>query len=254
MRRLPKPIALAAVLAACLLATWHTSAQTLSMPNKAGSLKFGVLGDFGTGKPEQYQMAGEMAKVYQSFKFEMMILVGDNLYGSARPQDFKKKFEIPYKPLTDAGVIFHGSLGNHDSREQRSYKPFNMNGELYYSFKAPQQNVRFFALESTYPEPKQIIWFEKELKGSTEAWKIVFFHHPLYSSANRHGSDTSLRDRLEPLLVAYNVSVVFTGHDHVYERVKPQKDITYFVTGSGGKLAPGDLDKASPIKIGRAHV
>ena len=56
-----------------------------------------------------------------------------------------------------------------------------------------------------------------------------------------------LRDKLEPLFVAYNVSVVFTGHDHIYERIKPQKDITYFVTGSGGKLAPGDLDKNSSI-------
>jgi hypothetical protein len=77
----------------------------------------------------------------------------------------------------------------------------------------------------------------KELKGSNEDWKIAFFHHPLYSSAGRHGSDLQLRNRLEPLLVAYNVSVAFTGHDHVYERIKPQKDITYFVTGSGGKLA-----------------
>jgi len=85
------------------------------------------------------------------------------------------------------------------------------------------------------------------LKGSNEDWKIAFFHHPLYSSAGRHGSDLQLRNRLEPLLVAYNVSVAFTGHDHVYERVKPQKDITYFVTGSGGKLAPGDLDRSSPI-------
>jgi hypothetical protein len=57
----------------------------------------------------------------------------------------------------------------------------------------------------------------------------------------------TLRDKLEPLFVAYNVSVVFTGHDHVYERTKPQKDITYFVVGSSGKLAPGDLDMRSPI-------
>jgi len=217
------------------------------MPNKAGSLKFGVLGDFGTGEPEQYQMAAQMVRVYQSFKFELMILVGDNLYGSERPQDFRLKFETPYKPLLDGGVVFKASLGNHDAREQRSYKPFNMNGELYYSFKAPAQNVRFFALESTYMEPQQLVWFEKELKGSNEDWKIAFFHHPLYSSAGRHGSDLQLRNRLEPLLVTYNVSVAFTGHDHVYERVKPQKDITYFVTGSGGKLAPGDLDRSSPI-------
>jgi hypothetical protein len=251
--RSPKALILALIVSFGTLASgWQTAADKLTaipltMPNKAGSLKFGVLGDFGTGEPEQYAMAAQMARVYQSFKFELMVLVGDNLYGSERPQDFRLKFEQPYKPLLDGGVVFKASLGNHDAREQRSYKPFNMNGELYYSFKAPAQNVRFFALESTYMEPQQVVWFEKELKGSNEDWKIAFFHHPLYSSAGRHGSDLQLRNRLEPLLVTYNVSVAFTGHDHVYERVKPQKDITYFVTGSGGQLAPGDLDKSSPI-------
>jgi len=223
------------------------AAIPLTMPNKAGSLKFGVLGDFGVGDKPQYEMAATIARVHEQFKFDLMLLVGDNLYGSERPQDFQLKFETPYKPLIDAGVKFRAALGNHDAREQRSYRPFGMDGELFYSFKAPSENVRFIVLESTYPTPEQIIWFEKQLKAATEDWKIVYFHHPLYSSAGRHGSDTQLRDKLEPLLVAYNVSVVFTGHDHVYERVKPQKDITYFVTGSGGKLAPGDLDKSSPL-------
>jgi len=217
------------------------------MPNATGSLKFAVLGDFGTGEPEQYQMAEQMARVYKSFKFTLMILVGDNLYGSERPQDFRVKFEIPYKPLIDGGVEVKASLGNHDAREQRSYKPFNMDGKLFYSFKGSAQSVRFFVLESTYPTPEQVVWFEKELKSSNEDWKIVYFHHPLYSSAGRHGSDLQLRDKIEPLLVAYNVTVVFNGHDHVYERIKPQKGVTYFVTGSGGKLSPGDLDTRDPI-------
>ena len=253
MIRSPKALALALAVALSTLASgWQTATQKLTaipltMPNKAGSLKFGVLGDFGTGEPPQYEMGAQMARVHQSFKFELVILVGDNLYGSERPQDFRLKFEQPYKALLDAGVKFRASLGNHDSREQREYPLFNMNGELYYSFKAPAESVRFFALESTYMEPKQLVWFEKELKSSTEDWKIVFFHHPLYSSAGRHGSDLQLRNRLEPLLIAYNVSVAFTGHDHAYERTKPQKDITYFVAGSGGKLAPGDLDRSSPI-------
>ena len=229
------------------LAPDQGGATTVPMPNRADSLKFAVLGDFGTGKAPQYRLAEQMARAHREFKFGLTLLVGDNLYGSERPQDFQRKFETPYKPLLDAGVVFRASLGNHDSREQRSYKPFNMNGELYYSFKAPAESVRFFALESTYPEPKQILWLEKELKASGEDWKIVFFHHPLYSSAGRHGSDTQLREKLEPLFVAYNVSVVFTGHDHVYERVKPQKGIPYFVTGSGGKLSPGDLDRRSDI-------
>jgi 3',5'-cyclic AMP phosphodiesterase CpdA len=92
-------------------------------------------------------------------------------------------------------------------------------------------------LESTYLAPEQIEWVEKELKGSGEDWKIMFFHHPLYSSGGRHGSDVALREALEPLFTQYNVSVVFTGHDHFYERIKPQKGIAHFVVGSAGKLA-----------------
>ncbi|HKT81081.1 MAG TPA: metallophosphoesterase [Vicinamibacterales bacterium] len=228
-------------------ATATSAEQTTQLPNRAGSLKFAVLGDFGTGEQRQYQLAEQMVKLHERFAFDMVILVGDNLYGSERPQDFRKKFETPYKPLLDANVKFYASLGNHDAREQRSYKLFNMEGKLYYDFKAPAQNVRFFALESTYPEPDQIKWISDELKKSSDDWKIVFFHHPLYSTANRHGSDVRLRETLEPIFVQNGVSVVFTGHDHVYERITPQKNITYFVTGSGGKLATGDLDTKSPI-------
>ncbi len=180
-----------------------------------------------------------MKRVYDAFPYELVILVGDNLYGSERPQDFKKKFEIPYKPLLDAGVKFYASLGNHDAREQRYYKLFNMDGKLYYTFKGSKQSVRFYALESTYMDPDQIVWFEKELRNSDSAWKIPYFHHPPYSSGDRHGSDARLREVLEPLFIKYNVSVVFTGHDHFYERTKPQKDIVYFVVGSGGKLRQG---------------
>ncbi len=215
--------------------------QVVALPNQKGSLKFAVFGDFGTGLRAQYQMGEQMARVRTQFPFDLVVLTGDNLYGSERPQDFRSKFELPYKALLDANVKFYASLGNHDSREQRHYPPFNMNGELYYTFKAPAQDVRFFALESTYPEPRQFEWLEKELKGSGEDWKIAFMHHPPYSSGERHGSDIKLRERLEPLFVQYNVSVVFTGHDHFYERIKPQHGITYFVVGSGGKLSPGDI-------------
>ena len=217
-----------------------------ALPNRQGSLKFAVLGDFGTGEKTQYELAQQMVKLHDRFKYEFVVLVGDNLYGSERPQDFVKKFEEPYKGLLDRGVKFYASLGNHDAREQRYYKLFNMDGKLYYTF-SPSPNVRFFALESTYPVPEQFEWLENELKSSGSAWKIVFFHHPLYSSGDRHGSDLRLRDVLEPLLIKYNVSVVLTGHDHFYERVKPQKGITYFVTGSGGQLRKGNIDQRSGI-------
>jgi predicted MPP superfamily phosphohydrolase len=217
------------------------------LPNRQNSLKFLVLGDFGTGESGQYALAQEIAKFHQAFPAQLVILVGDNLYGSERPQDFQKKFETPYKALLDAGVKFYASLGNHDSREQRYYKLFNMDGKLYYSFKAPKQDVRFIALESTYPVPEQIEWLEQTLKDAKEAWKIVFFHHPLYSSGKTHGSDVKLRETLEPLFVKYNVSVVFNGHDHIYERIKPQNGIQYFVAGSGGQLRRGDYTPNEPF-------
>ena len=222
------------------------AAPSVPLPNREGSFKFGVLGDFGTGSREQYQLAEQMAKLHTRFKYELVALVGDNMYGSDRPQDFRKKFEIPYKPLLDAGVKFYASLGNHDAREQRYYKLFNMDGKLYYTF-SPTANVRFFALETTYPTPEQFTWLETALKASNDNWKIVFFHHPLYSSGDRHGSDIRLREALEPLFLTHNVSVVLTGHDHFYERVKPQKGITYFVADSGGQLRVGNIDRTSGI-------
>ena len=224
-----------------------SSDPAVPLPNRDGSLKFGVLGDFGTGDREQYQLGEQMAKLHSRFPFELVVTVGDNIYGSEGPRDFVRKFELPYKPLLDAGVKFYASLGNHDAREQARYKLFNMDGRTYYTFKAPNEDVRFFALESDYPRPQQIAWLEKELSDSNEKWKIPYFHHPLYSSGGRHGSDVSLRQTLEPLFIKYGVSVVLTGHDHFYERIKPQNGIVYFVVGGGGKLREGNIDPRSKL-------
>ena len=231
-----------------LLCGWLTLAgagQTqapVQLPNREGSLKFAVLGDFGDGSSGQRALAAQMASLRARFAYELVITVGDNIYGGERPQDMRRKFEEPYKPLLDAGVKFYASLGNHDDRAQSLYKPFNMEGRTYYSFKAPRQDVRFFALESDYPRPEQMAWIEKELRGSGEEWKIPYFHHPLYSSGRRHGSHLDLRAALEPLFREYGVSVVFAGHDHFYERVKPQHGIVHFVVGSGGKLRKNGID------------
>jgi 3',5'-cyclic AMP phosphodiesterase CpdA len=141
--------------------------------------------------------------------------------------------------LLKAGVKFQASLGNHDRPENVSYKPYNMNGERYYSY--ARKNVRFFALDSTLMDAKQLAWLEMSLQQAQEDWKICYFHHPLYSNAKRHGSSVDLRVTLEPIFVKHGVDVVFTGHDHVYERVKPQKGITYFVSGAAGQLRRGNM-------------
>ena len=217
------------------------------LPNKPNTLHFGVIGDNGTGDSRQYEVGEQMFAWYSRFQYPLVLMMGDNIYGSDRPQDFVKKFEAPYKSLLDKGVKFYASLGNHDSREQRYYKLYNMDGKLYYTFKAPKEDVRFFALESTYMDQDELKWIEDELKKSGEKWKIAFFHHPLYGSARTHGSQLKLRAVLEPLFIKYNVSLVLNGHDHVYERIKPQNGIQYFVEGSSGQLRKGDLRNGSPL-------
>jgi hypothetical protein len=214
---------------------------TISLPQRDGSLKFAVIGDNGTGDSAQYEVAQRMTEAHALYPFELVLMLGDNMYGSERPRDYERKFERPYKPLLDAQVKFYASLGNHDDREQRFYKNFNMDGQLYYTFKAPKQDVRFFALETTYLEPRQVQWVERELKSSGEDWKIAFFHHPMYSSGERHGSSVQIREALEPLFLKYNVSAVFSGHEHFYERLKPQNGIFYMISGAAGKLRRGNL-------------
>jgi hypothetical protein len=215
-------------------------AQELTVPNKAGTVKFAVIGDSGTGNSDQYRTAKVLSDIRKRFPYEFVVMLGDNMYGGESSRDFENKFEKPYKPILDAGLKFYAALGNHDSPNQRMYKPFNMGGERYYTFK-PKDGIRFFALDSNYMDRTQLQWIEKELAGSGSDWKVAFFHHPLYSSAGRHGSDAALRDQLEPLFVKHSVDVVLQGHDHIYERIKPQQGITYFVSGGAGKLRRGDL-------------
>ena len=219
------------------------AAQNLTLPVKSDSVRFAVIGDTGTGETAQYEIAQRIVEYRKKFPFDFVIMLGDNMYGGESPKDFQTKFEVPYKPLLDGGVKFYAALGNHDNVNQRLYKFFNMNGAQYYSFK--KGNVRFFVLDSNYMDPKQLAWLEQELKGSESDWKICYFHHPLYNSGKNHGSATELRLLLEPIFVKYGVQVVFSGHEHVYERVKPQKGIQYFTEGASAKLMARALQETS---------
>lgn len=212
-------------------------------PVKTDSFRFGIIGDSGTGDRPALEIGAKLAEVRKTFPFDIVVMLGDNMYGRERPSDFVEKFELPYKALLDGGVKFYASLGNHDEPNQRNYKLFNMGGRRYYSF-SPHKDVRFFALDSTYMDKAQLSWIEDELKNSNSDWKICFFHHPIYSSGKRHGSSMELRAVLEPLFVKYKVSLVLSGHEHFYERLKPQRGIHYFISGAAAKLRRGNIGKS----------
>ena len=204
-----------------------------------------MIGDTGTGSDQQHELAKIMLRYRQAFPFEFVLMMGDNMYGSEKAADYKRKFEDVYRPLLDQKVKFYAALGNHDESNQRFYEFFNMDGQEYYRFK--KGNVSFYALNSNYMDKKQVDWLKDKLATDTATWKIAFFHHPPYSSGGKHGSDTKLREIVEPLFLQHGVNVVLAGHEHFYERIKPQKGIYYFISGSGGKLRKGDVKKGSPL-------
>jgi predicted phosphodiesterase len=222
------------------LVLWASGAADFAFPLQANSVRLAVIGDFGTGEQAQIDVARQMVKSRAVFPFEFVITVGDNIYTGSQPSHFEKAFAVPYKALLDAGVPFYATLGNHDKTNERFYKPFGMNGANYYTFK--KGNVRFFALDSNYMDQKETAWVETQLREAGNGdWKICYFHHPLYSSARYHGPDADLRKVLEPLFVKYGVDVVLSGHDHVYERLRPQQGIYYFIEGASGSLRAGNL-------------
>jgi hypothetical protein len=224
------------------------AAPGAELPNRPGTLKFAVIGDNGTGASAQYELAATMARAQMAFPYTLVLMVGDNFYGGQRPADLKKKFDVPYEPLLSRGVRFQAVIGNHDELHTIDYPPLNMAGRRYYTF--AEGPVRFFALDTNSLDPRQVTWLTESLAAASEPWKIVYFHHPIYSNGDRHGSDVEMRVILEPLFVRFGVSVAFAGHDHIYERIAPQRGITYFVCGSGGQLRKGGLARSGTTAAG----
>jgi hypothetical protein len=223
-----------------IAAWWGVAAQQIALPALPNSVKFAAIGDAGTGEGPQYDVANQMARFHATFPFDQVLLLGDNIYGA---QDLSGKFSQPYKALLDMGVMFHAALGNHDDPANVRYPPWHMGGKPYYSYAT--KNVRFFALDSNKVDQQELAWLETALKTSQDDWKICFFHHPLYSDGGTHGPSVDVRVLFEPLFVAYGVNVIFAGHDHIYERLTPQKGITYFIEGAAGQLRKGDTKRSA---------
>ena len=230
------------------------ASNQLALPNNDRSIKFAIIGDSGRGDRPQHEVAAQMVAYRQRFDYKFVLMAGDNIYeGPATGEDYRLKFEEPYQPLLDAGVKFYAALGNHDDTNQIFYKPFNMDGHRYYTFVPPvdpitrwDTRVRFFALDSTYLSFEQIRWFEKEVTESRAEWKIAFLHHPLYTSGRYTLAARGIRLALESAFVNGGVDVVFSGHEHLYERAELQRGIPYFITGGAGSLRAGDA-APSPV-------
>jgi 3',5'-cyclic AMP phosphodiesterase CpdA len=215
-------------------------------------IRFAIIGDWGTGDSDETGTARQMFAAHQRTPFDFVIAAGDNVYPNGSGRYFGKHFEQPFAGLLKDQIKFYAVLGNHDvdagRQDQCQYPLFNMGGQNYYKFSRSNGLVEFFMLDSTDFDSTQATWLENSLRDSRAKWKIAVFHHPIYSSGKKHGSAVGLRKQLEPMFTRYGVNVAFSGHDHIYERTKPQQGIQYFVTGAGGKTRRGDIDLASSFR------
>lgn len=217
-------------------------------PNGAAPFSFAVLGDSGVGSVAQYAIAGLLQRLHPAF----VLMTGDIVYPAGANEDYDAKFFAPYS-RTLPSVPFFPSLGNHDYGTQSGqpyldnfFLPSNnpLDTERYYSF--DYGSAHFVALDSNLSGSAfddMLTWLHADLTASSMTWKVVYFHHAIYSSGP-HGLDSyvmPLRDRLGSIFEQDGVDLVFNGHDHDYERTLPMHDyqpggrgVVYIVTGGGG--------------------
>ena len=241
-------VSLATMAAGAVLKPTSLLAETT--PRSA--VRFAVVGDFGTGEDSQWGTGAQLFAAHQRNPIDFVVTTGDNIYPNGHSKYFLKKFEEPFGGLLKSKVPFHAVLGNHDvehnRHEQCHYPLFGMNGQCFYNLRRGNGLVDFFMIDTTDFTLTQATWLEAGLRSSRAQWKIAVMHHPLYSSARKHGSADSIRKRLEPILINNGVKVVFAGHDHVYERTFPQRGIQHFVSGAAGKVRKGDIDMSSKFR------
>jgi len=226
-----------------------------------GYLQFEAVGDAGTGRSGQREVAESMSEKAGTDSISFVVVLGDNFYesgvSSVTDPQWQVKFEEMYSQ-SSLQVPFYAVLGNHDYRSnpqaQVEYSAASSRWrmpERYYTFTRPiddSTEVQFFCLDTTpladdegkdtasisEPNRRQIHWLRGQLQGSTARWKIALGHHTLYSGGE-HGDDPHLAALLEPLFVAYRVDAYICGHDHHQEMLKPVRGVSYIVSGAGGK-------------------
>ena len=232
-------------------------------PVGAGSsFVFAVIGDSGDGGTSQMAVAGLLERSVP----DLVLHTGDVVYPSGRQRHYDRRYFAPYGKLIGSVPVFPVP-GNHDVKTKNGaaylenfHLPFGDpgGGGRYYSF--DWGDAHFAALDSelyhedTGADPvEQKVWLERDLAATRRRWKFVFLHRPLYSSS-KHGGDSTIRRDLEPVFVNNGVNLVFSGHDHCYERTLPIKGVTYVVSGGGGKtLYPAGKSKWTARSVSAHH-
>jgi 3',5'-cyclic AMP phosphodiesterase CpdA len=228
--------------------------RTAPSQGSSAPFTFAAFGDFGKNSDSQKRLRDQMAR--DSFRF--LVTTGDNAYDAGRYSEFDTKVFQIYGDVFSKAAVFP-TLGNHDYATSSGAPYLDLfslprnawrasDHERYYSF--DYGNLHVVALDTNAPlnvsdsaaSDDMLDWLRDDLRRTTQPWVVAVVHHAPYSTGS-HGSDSRVLSTLVPIFEQYNVDLVLSGHDHIYQRSKPlrggqvstvaQGGIVYVVSGAG---------------------
>ena len=231
------------------------------------SFRFVVFGDSGRGWQAQYKLAARMVENQPDF----LLHTGDLIYPAGERADYARSFFTPYRRLI-RNVAFWPSLGNHDIPNIDAYHgvfelppngPTGLAAEDNYWF--DYSDARFVVLDSNASaeglKEKISPWLRQVFAERPNCWKVVVFHHPPFT-ASRHKPNKKVHESLVPAINEAGVDIVFNGHNHLYERIRPPHGDgasaatsvpVYVVTGAGGYSLYETADANRPAHIEKQY-
>jgi len=195
---------------------------------------FAIISDTHTGSDDSVYPAFIRIMDEQNIRF--IIHTGDAIHDPGRTNQWKRFLEI-----TGPGKMLHLAPGNHDIQDKKSLAVYlKFFPKLYYSFS--DGDTIFVMLNTEIPGEKamitgeQLVWLKAELERPFR-YKFVFLHRPLFPIISHRGLDRyrTARDELHQLFAQKGVSLVVSGHDHLYNRSTKDGIIYIIAAGSGGQ-------------------
>ena len=208
----------------------HTEAYQPFPANDRPDLRLAVAGDVGDSGHRIDATGAAMARLAGDDGFDVLLLLGDNVYPSGDPDELPATVFRPFAGVLGEGAELLGILGNHDVPDgDAQLAALGMPGHWW---SVRRDDALIVGLDSNRThDPEQLVWLEETLAASTATWKIVALHHPPFS-AGYQGSSVDARDAFVPIFERYGVQLVLSGHDHDYQRSNEINGVTYIVSGA----------------------